>query len=211
MMALLFVATEVKAQVNLSAEVMSRYVWRGADFGSSPSIQPDINVALGNFEIGAWAAFSTIGHPDGTEIDWYAAYHFDLNDAGSISLMLTDYTFPEDTGFFNSDAHFLEAGIEYGGTETFPVSMFAGIFLTNDDDTSVYLELGYDTGPFDLFLGMTPAESALYGTTGAGVINAGLGTTKELSITDQFSVDLTGSVMANPYNESMFFVFGIGF
>jgi len=209
--ALFFTAGEIHAQVNLGVDVMSRYVWRGADFGNSPSIQPDINVSIGNFQIGTWAAFSTIGNPEGTEVDWYASYTIETQNAGSFELMLTDYTFPVGTGYFSSEAHFLEAAIEYNGTDDFPISIFAGMFLTNDDDSSVYIELGYDTGPLDLFLGFTPAESELYGTTGAGVINLGFGTSREVVITNQFSVDLSASVMTNPYDERLFFVVGLGF
>jgi hypothetical protein len=208
---LFFTVGEVKAQVDLGVEVMSRYVWRGADFGNSPSIQPEITASVGNLEIGTWAAFATTGNPDGTEVDWFATYTFETENAGSFEIGLTDYTFPVGTGYFTSDAHFLEAGVGYSGTEAFPVSIFAGMFLTNDDDSSVYIEVGYDTGPFDLFVGFTPAESELYGTTGAGVINLGFGTSHEVQVSDTFSLDLMASVMTNPYDDTLFFVFGIGF
>jgi hypothetical protein len=209
--ALFFTAGEIQAQVNLNVDVMSRYVWRGADFGNSPSIQPEISFEAGGFEIGTWAAFATTGNPDGTEVDWYVSYTFETDNAGSIELIFTDYTFPVGTGYFSSDAHFCELGIGYSGPDKFPFSISAGMFLTNDDDSSVYIELGYDTGPVDLFLGFTPAESELYGTTGAGVINLGLSTEREVQISDQFSLNLTGSVKTNPYNDTLFFVFGFGF
>ena len=209
--ALFFVVGEVKAQVNLGVDVMSRYVWRGADFGNSPSIQPEISASLGNFEIGTWAAFATTGDPDGTEVDWFISYTLDLNDSGSIELLVNDYTFPVGPGYFSSDEHFIETTIGYSGPDRFPISLSAGIFVANDDDNSAYIELGYDTGPFDLVFGFTPAESELYGTTGAGVINLGFNTSREVQISDQFSMDLMGSVKTNPYAETLFFVFGIGF
>jgi hypothetical protein len=215
---LFFAVGEVKAQVDLGVDIMSRYVWRGFEFGNSPSIQPELSYTQGGFEIGVWGAFATSGDLDGTEVDIFASYTFETANAGSFSLIATDYTFPvHHTGmtgsetWFSSDAHFIELGIGYEGPEEFPISIFAGMFVHNDDDNSVYIEVGYDTGPIDLFVGLTPSESAAYGTTGAGVINLGFGSSKELRITDSFAVDLSASVITNPYEENLFFVFGIGF
>jgi hypothetical protein len=204
--------SDTVAQIGLSADVMNRYVWRGTDFGNSPSIQPDINYSAGNFEIGAWAAFATNGNPAGTEVDFYASYTFETN-AGDFSLMLTDYTFPQDSegNYFSSTSHFVEAGFGYAGTESFPLNFFTGIFFTNDDDYSIYTQLGYEISDVELFVGFTPAASELYGTSGAGVINTGMSITKPLQITDLFSISLTGTLIANPYTDDFFFLFGIGF
>ncbi|MEX2346768.1 MAG: hypothetical protein WD604_14190 [Balneolaceae bacterium] len=208
----LFLATDAWSQVGLSAEVMSRYVWRGADFGNSPSIQPDINYTSGNFELGTWAAFATNGNPAGTEVDFYSSYTF-VTEGGDFQISLTDYTFPQapSGNYFQSSSHFLEAGAGYSGTETFPVNIFTGVFLTNDDDYSVYTQIGYEVNDVELFLGFTPAESALYGTTSAGVINTGIAVGKDLPVTDLFSLNLSGAVIANPYSDDLYFLFGIGF
>lgn len=203
---------DAQAQVNLGADLVNRYVWRGADFGNSPSIQPDINYSTGGFELGTWAAFATNGNPAGTEVDFYASYTFDT-DAGSFQLMLTDYTFPQapEGNYFQAASHFLEAGVGYGGTENFPVSFFTGMFFTNDDDYSIYSELGYTVKNVALFVGVTPAASALYATNGPAVINTGITVTKDLPLTDLFSLGLSGSVIANPYSDNLYMLFGIGF
>lgn len=203
---------ELHAQVGLGADIMNRYVWRGTDFGNSPSIQPDISYSSGGFELGAWGAFATNGNPAGTEVDFYTSYTFDT-DAGSFQLMLTDYTFPQATegSYFRNTSHFLEAGVGYGGTEKFPVSIFTGMFFTNDDDYSVYSEIGYTVNDVQLFIGFTPAASALYATDGPAVINTGFSVSKDLPVTDLFSLGLTGTVIANPYSDNLYILFGIGF
>jgi len=212
---ILILATDVHSQVDVSVDFANRYIWRGADFGDSPSIQPEISFAAGGLEFGFWAAYATTGNPDGSEIDIWASYTFET-DAGSFSLYATDYTFPiHHTGmtgsetWFDSDAHFVELGVGYAGTESFPISVFAGMFVHNDDDNSVYVELGYDADPVEFFLGFTPSESAAYGTTGAGIINAGITATKDIEITDRFSVGLFSSLIINPYSEHAHFLFGI--
>lgn len=41
------------AQFGLGADVVSRYVWRGTDFGNAASVQPYISYTAGVLEIGA--------------------------------------------------------------------------------------------------------------------------------------------------------------
>ena len=197
------------AQVSVQLDIMSRYVWRGADFGNSPSFQPGMTYTSGGLEIGTWAAVATTGDPDGYEIDWYASYTFETG-AGDVSLMLTDYTFPiPGTGsYFTSDAHYLEAAAAFSGIAGLPLSAFAGIFLTNDDDNSVYLELSYDSEPVGFFIGMTPAKSDMYGTSKAGIINTGINAGKTLKISESFEIGLSTSVILNPYSEDLFFLVG---
>ena len=36
-------------QVSLGADVVSRYVWRGVDFGESMSVQPSLSFSAGGF------------------------------------------------------------------------------------------------------------------------------------------------------------------
>lgn len=197
------------AQVSLNLDIMSRYVWRGADFGNSPSFQPEISYSAGGFEIGTWAAVATTGDPAGYEVDFFASYTFETG-AGDLSLMVTDYTFPVPGvgDYFSSDAHFIEAGVGYSGIAGTPLSFFAGMFLTNDDDNSMYLELGWDAEPIGFFIGMTPTESAMYGTSGAAIINTGISTSRTLKITDSFEIELSSSVILNPYAEDLFFLVG---
>lgn len=208
----LFLFNDVFSQVSLSAEVMNRYVWRGADFGNSPSIQPDINFTAGNFEIGTWAAFATNGNPDGTEVDFYAGYTIE-SAAGDFSLLITDYTFPEDPmhNYFSSESHFVELGLGYSGSESLPVNFFIGTFVTNDDDNSIYSRIGYEAGDVEFFMGFTPSQSELYGTTGAAIIETGISVSKSVQITEFFSIGLTGSVIANPNTDDLYFLFGFGF
>lgn len=203
---------ELKAQVTLGTDIMNRYVWRGTDFGNSPSVQPDINFSSGGFEIGAWAAFATNGNPAGTEVDLYASYTIG-SSAGDFQFIITDYTFPEDpmNQYFSSSSHFVELGFGYSGTESFPVNLFIGSFVTNDDDNSIYSRIGYEVGNVEVFLGFTPAKSDLYGTTGAAVLDTGFSVSKELKISDFFSLNLIGSMIANPNTDNLYFLFGIGF
>ena len=43
-------------EFDIGADVVSRYVWRGTDFGNSPAIQPSMSASFrdGQLELGYW-------------------------------------------------------------------------------------------------------------------------------------------------------------
>jgi hypothetical protein len=190
------------AQVDITTTVMSRYNWRGTDFGSSPSIQPTFSYTKGALSIGAWGAYATNGNAAGTEIDLYATYSM-----GDFTLMVTDYTFPDAAPFLDETQHFVELGVSYA-SESFPLTAFVGAFILNDDENSVYAELGYSLGDVGLFLGMTPQGTPMYGTSKAGIVNTGFTYSKPLVISESLTVSLTSKFIVNPYAKNGFLLFG---
>ena len=215
----------IAAEFSAGADIMSRYVWRGRDYGNSPSIQPTVEYSTGNFSAGAWGAFSI--DPDVyQELDLYLAYTF----AETFTLGVTDYFFPVyqsndptfSHNYFEYDnettGHILEANLIFEGTESIPITLAAHIAFygadknsDGDNNYSTYIEAGYagklkDT-EYNVFLGITPAEG-LYGSD-FGVVNLGLTITKEIKFSDSFSMPVTSGVIFNPQDENSFLVFGI--
>ena len=202
---------------SLGADVMSRYVWRGVDFGESLSIQPTLEFSSGNFAIGSWASYSVSAAGAGAnEHDLY----FSLG-LGPVSIGMTDYYFPAPgaTAFFDFEgdgegAHFFEINVGAGGTEAFPLTVAANVFIHNDPDNSIYLELGYPFSVEDVDLsaavGIVPQESAFYGTSTFGITVLGLTASKEISITESFSLPVSVMYAINPTPgvERSFLVFG---
>lgn len=208
-----------KAQtVGLGADFVNRYVWRGIDFGNSASVQPYIELSAGRFMLGTWASYaispvdnnltSAIG---ASEHDIYAGYNF-----GSVSIGVTDYYFPAGSEFFNFDndgagAHIIEPNISFTGGESFPIIIYGAINAYNDPDHSIYLEAGvpFTVGETELefTIGGTPSES-LY-SSGAAVTNVNLAASREIKITDSFSLPLFAVYILNPYAEQSYLVFGV--
>ena len=56
--------------------------------------------------------------------------------------------------------------------------------------------------------GAVPTESVQYGTTGFAVTNLALKATKEIKVTDTFSVPVFAQVVANPCSQLSYLVFG---
>lgn len=200
---------ESKASFDLGADFVSRYVWRGGSYSDSPAIQPYAEFASGNFTLGAWASYETGGEVVGQEFDFYASYAI-----GAFSIGFTDYSFPTDAnsdGYFMMKNHVGEASLSFGGVESFPLtlSVFANVY--NDDANSMYAELGipFTIGGTDVsaFLG---AGNEVYSTDGDFTLtNVGLSASKEVKVTDSFSLALSASAIFNPDSDDAYLVFGI--
>ena len=54
----IFSSNQAFGQVDIGADVMSRYVWRGGAYSNGPSIQPYMSYATGGFEVGFWGAYA---------------------------------------------------------------------------------------------------------------------------------------------------------
>lgn len=220
MLTLLMVPAQSEAQdVSIGADVMSRYVWRGADFGNSPSIQPSLSFASGGFEIGTWGAYPISQSASSVEEhDLYIGYTAETESSGAFSFGFTDYYFPTGgAGFFDFEGdgggHWFEPNVGYSGPSSFPISLYGAMLVHNDPDNSVYLEAGYpvyegDDTEVSLSVGGTPQESGFYGTDKAGILSMSLSASKGLKITDDFTLPLSASYIANPYHEVTYLVFG---
>ena len=190
------------AQFDLGADAVSRYVWRGAGFGSSAAIQPGISYTAGSLEIGAWASYSlTTDSANGAENDLYISY-----SVGDLGLTITDYYFPEGGDAFNySDkdgVHILEASASY---PVGPVGLMLAYNFSGDADNSMYVELGYDFYEADgVTAGLTlGAGDGFYAMEGdLTVVSIGLGVAKD---------NLSASYIVNPDTETNFLVFGYSF
>jgi hypothetical protein len=56
--------------------------------------------------------------------------------------------------------------------------------------------------------GVVPSATTLYGTTGFAVTNLALKATKEIKVTDSFSIPVFGQIAANPCSQKAYLVFG---
>ena len=157
----LLVLSMLYGEVTIGADVVSRYVWRGTDYGNAASVQPSIETAIGPVTVGAWGSFpltDAIGTSAtaGNECDLYAS-----TTVGPVGLTLTDYFFPAYAGtdsLLNLDIHVFELS---AGADVGPVSLLAAANVSGDtylgsddadiDRNSLYLEVGY--GAFSIGLG----------------------------------------------------------
>ena len=214
--ALASVPSHVAGQsVSIGADVVSRYVWRGLDFGESMSVQPALTLGAGGFEFGAWGSYSiSADGASANENDLWFTYTVTTSSGASFAVGATDYYFPGPgaDGFSYKSAHTWEFSLAFAGPESFPLSLFAG--LINDDDKPMYVEAGLplpagEDVELGLHAGMVTAESDFYGTDGAAIVNLGITAGKDLQITESFALPMSVSYIINPDQDRAFLVFGV--
>jgi len=212
-----------KVDLSLGADLVSRYVWRGLLLGNGASVQPAMGLTYKGLSFGSWASYS-LSHSAFQEVDLYLTYSI-----GSVTLGINDYYNPNDSLGINNDyfnfgksptLHSFEPFItisEIGGTG---FSTTAGVFIYgNDRDEdgnnlySSYLELSYAASVKDfgleLFGGATFKEG--YYAEKAAIVNLGATISKEIKVTDSFTIPCFGSFIVNPDKQNVFFVFGVTF
>lgn len=212
-----------KVDLSVGADLVSHYVWRGLLLGNAPAIQPSMGISLGGFSFGSWASYST--SPSAfQEVDLFLSY-----TKGSFTIGINDYYNPNDSlgisnDYFNygknSTLHSLEPFITISGIGGTGFSTTAAVFVYGNDRNeegdnlySSYLELSYATSVkefgLELFSGATFNQG--YYAEKAAVINLGATISKEIKVTDNFSIPCFGSFIVNPDKQNVFFVFGVTF
>lgn len=187
-------ATAQESSFSAGVDVVSSYVWRGTQFGLGPAMQPGVSFATGGLEIGAWGS-NCFSSAEGFEADLYAGYSFDFG----LSLGFTDYYFGGD--WMEGDMHYFEPSISYSLGDF----SILGAYMMGDGVEDTYIEAGYAFGDVSVFLG---AGDGQYTGGDFGIANVGLSYSKEISITESFSLPLFGSVILNPSTGTFYTVVG---
>ena len=199
-------STNISYSQDFGADLVSSYVWRGTQFGSGSHIQPYMDLGSGNLTGGVWGSFPTSAKGGGNELDLWVSYDF-----GPLALTITNYTFPGEggvyskgEGLFNGDYTELSASTSIG-----TVDLSAGYFTEVE---ALYVELGTSIGAVDIALGYgNDSADAFYADGESGLINMSFSGSKDIQITDSYSLPVFGSFIVNPKAETAFLVFGISF
>ena len=221
---LLFGATAVKAQdkveATISGDIVSQYIWRGQNLGSV-SLQPTLGVSYKGLSIAAWGSVGLSDSEDDDEIDLTLSYTI-----GGFNIGITDYwvsTGNDPQGrYFKYDAHktnhVFEAnvGYDFGVVNLQWFTNFAGNDGENNKGKRAYSSYFEASVPFRFAkvewtatVGIVPYATQTYGTTGFAVTNLALTATKEIRITDSFSIPVFGQLVGNPCSQKAYLVFGI--
>ena len=193
------------AQVDFGTDIVSRYIFRGLDFGNAVSVQPFLSFKTGDIEIGAWGSYPFTGAGPGTganENDLYVTYSFDM-----FSATITDYYFPEGLkfGFYGdntSAAHIIEGSLSAQINDfTF---LAAYNFYGEDQQNSFYIEAGYELFNKDelsvsAFVGLGNEIYISDASGDPGLVNVGITASKGA---------LSATYILNPDLDTNYLVFG---
>ena len=206
-------------ETTICGDVVSSYIWRGQDLGNV-SLQPTLGIGYKGLSLTAWGSVGLSDPSDTKEFDLTLSYAI-----GGLNIGVTDYWFnngldPENR-YFKYDAHgtnhVVEAniGYDFGLASLQWFTNFAGNDGVNKDGKRAYSSYVELTVPFKLATvdwtataGAVPFSTDFYGTDGFAVTNLALRATKEIKVTESFSVPVFGQVVANPCSQKAYLVIG---
>ena len=208
-----------KIETTISGDIVSRYIWRGQDLGDV-SLQPTLGIGYKGLSLTAWGNVGLSNPSDTKEFDLTLAYTI-----GGFNIGVTDYWLSEgldpEARYFKYDAHgtnhVFEAniGYDFGVASIQWYTNFAGNDGTNKDGKRAYSSYAEIVVPFKLSaidwtatVGAVPYATDYYGTTGFAVTNLSLKATKDIKITDSFSIPIFGQIVGNPCSQKAYLVFG---
>lgn len=206
-----------KVEASVGIDLVSGYIWRGQDLGGV-SLQPSASVAYKGFSLEAWGSVG-IESKDDKELDLTLGY-----STGGFSVSITDYWFNSGPGYFHygarNTAHLWEGqiGYDFGPLAVNWYTNFAGADGWNKKGDRAYSSYISLAAPFKLGgldwtaeVGATPWATDFYSANGFAVCDVSLGVSKEIKITDSFSLPLFAKATWNPRTEGAYFVAGISF
>lgn len=213
-----------KVEASAGADLVSGYVWRGQELGGV-SIQPAASVAYKGLSLAAWGS---VGFESGDtkEFDLTLSY-----TAGGLTIGATDYWFNKtgdgiDAKYFNygshnlQNSHVFEAQIGYD-FDVFSLTWFTnfagqdGLNGSGDRAYSSYVEAAvpFKLGGLDFKaeVGAVPYTTSFYDNHGFSVTNLSLGVSKDIKVSDTFTLPLFVKATWNPRSEGAYFVAGLSF
>lgn len=208
-----------EVETTVSADVVSSYIWRGQNCGNA-AIQPTLGIGYKGLSLTAWGSYGIVNSSDTKEFDITLGY-----STGGFNIGITDYWFNNtaDSRYFLYDAHktahVFEAnvGYDFGPLAIQWYTNFAGNDGVNKDGDRAYSSYVELSAPFKFggcdwsaAVGAVPYATTSYAdVNGFAVTNVSLKATKDIKITDSFSIPVFGQVAANPATQKAYLVFGL--
>ena len=208
-------------ETTLKADIVNQYGWRGMRLGSF-GVQPTLGVAWKGLSLSAWGHTGFVGAENPLELDLTLDYSI-----GGFHIGITDYwadTTGENPNYFcyrpAYTGHTFEAAVGYD-FGFLSLNWYTNVWGYDGDALldggkrpfSSFAELAV---PFTLAgcdweacVGAVPFRSDFYGNEGFSVTHVALTASREIPISDSFSLPVFASGIANIPARQAWFVVGI--
>jgi len=165
-----FLSSAQELSVNVNADLVARYIWRGLNINDQLNIQPLVKFKLSDLQFGFWGSYG-LSHTNTTdelhsksyEIDTWVSYSFTIKNSVNITTIVTDYYNPNEEisiGNFNNYNNKNEPGVSIAGPELFPLTLSGYVNVYNDAGSSTYFQIDYSTKIDNYGLGFFIGASA---------------------------------------------------
>ncbi|HYC86674.1 MAG TPA: hypothetical protein VEB86_15685 [Chryseosolibacter sp.] len=202
--------------LNTDITIATRNVWRGLDYGSSPSVQGTLAIVGERFELGTWGTTTLNGSKSGygTWVELFATAKYK-----NFALTIDDYF------FFNADdslnnyldwrrdktQHFIEARLKFDSEKLDLMAGYAFYKNKADETNGLYFEAEYAPLPYLSFLlGAVTSSNWLSFYDEGGITTIGVAGKRSIPITETFSPALKASLIFNPNYEGSVNAPGVG-
>ena len=208
-----------KVEPLYGGEIVSKYVWRGQDYGGV-AVQPYAGLSYKGFSFTVWSSLG-FTNDDVAEVDLILEYT-NGGFIASITDCWSSYYGSGDKYFAygaNSTCHVFEAlvGYDFGPVNVAWSTNFAGADGVTPKGNRAYASYCSVAAPFSLLtidweggVGFTPWASDYYaGATGFAVCEISLSGAREFRISDSFSFSILAKGVYNPAINKFYFSAGI--
>lgn len=208
-----------KVEGSVSADVVSRYVWRGQVLGDA-AVQPSASLSYKGLSLSAWGSYGFLNTEDTKEFDLTLSY-----TVGGFNVGVTDYWFSyygADNKYFeyraHDTSHVWEAnvGYDFGPLAIQWYTNFAGADGINKSGKRAYSSYVQLSAPFSLAtcdwtatIGAVPYATSFYSdVNGFAVTNVALRATKAIPVCKKWSLPLFMEGSCNPSTKKGYLVVG---
>lgn len=208
-----------KVEGSVSADVVSRYVWRGQALGDA-AVQPSASLSYKGLSLSAWGSYGFLNTEDTKEFDLTLSY-----TVGGFNVGVTDYWFSyygADNKYFeyraHDTSHVWEAnvGYDFGPLAIQWYTNIAGADGINKSGKRAYSSYVQLSAPFTLAtcdwtatIGAVPYATNFYSdVNGFAVTNVALRATKAIPVCKKWSLPLFMEGSCNPSTKKGYLVVG---
>ena len=209
-----------KVEGSVSADIVSRYIWRGQELGDA-AIQPSASLAYKGLSLTAWGSYGFLNSKDTKEFDLTLAYTI-----GGLNIGITDYWFSKsgaDNKYFEYRAHDTEhvweanIGYDFGPLAIQWYTNIAGADGQNKSGDRAYSSYVQLSAPFKLAtcdwtatIGAVPYATDFYQDTASGftVTNVALRATKTIPVCKSWGLPVFMEGSCNPSTKKGYLVVG---
>lgn len=209
-----------KVEGSVSADIVSRYIWRGQALGDA-AVQPGASLAYKGFTLGAWGSYGFVKSSDTKEFDLSLSY-----TCGGLNIGVTDYYFSysgmENTYFeyrSHNTAHVWEAnvGYDFGPASLQWYTNIGGADGVNKSGKRAYSSYVQLCAPFKLAscdwtatVGAVPYATSFYSDAdGFAVTNLSLRVTKTLPVCRKWGIPVFMEGTCNPSTKKGYLTVGL--
>lgn len=208
-----------KVEGSVSADVVSRYVWRGQALGDA-AVQPSASLSYKGLSLSAWGSYGFLNTEDTKEFDLTLSY-----TVGGFNVGVTDYWFSyygAANKYFeyraHDTSHVWEAnvGYDFGPLAIQWYTNIAGADGINKSGKRAYSSYVQLSAPFSLAtcdwtatIGAVPYATSFYSdVNGFAVTNVALRATKAIPVCKKWSLPLFLEGSCNPSTKKGYLVVG---